>query len=342
MAASLRAGLAWAAAHAGCSGLNVKADVLLSIAAPPATLAKQAMSVTLRVLLHLRHLQVHHPSPLVQFYAAGFELLCTASLRMRDAQRAVVSYVEDVATLEGQGRLGFLSGVCFSSKHPKRRSAKQKLFFAPLRVGAGGDGPDGYIHRLIQGRDSLGGSGWDYIFPRVSVPRTQNLSSPDAKIMAGPAPSAEAIRHLRGLLTLPPLSLTAAQAAAFSGHSGRHFLVTLAKSIAKRTNGLPRYSDDELSLLGDWLEGSMVTRYSSEQYLEAKLSLLTRLLEDVERLLGAAPGGGVDLPYKGGWAELADLLATPGAAFKVRPIAPSGDLDPEPSDSDSSDSDEDP
>ena len=33
VAASLRAGLAWAAAHAGCSGLNVKADVLLSIAA---------------------------------------------------------------------------------------------------------------------------------------------------------------------------------------------------------------------------------------------------------------------------------------------------------------------
>ena len=40
--------------------------------------------------------------------------------------------------------------------------------------------------------------------------------------------------------------------------------------------------------------------------------------------------------------DLADLLVSQGFAFKVRPSAPLGDLDPEPSDSDSSDSDEEP
>ena len=47
----------------------------------------------------------------VKLYAAGFELLCVASLRMRDAQRAVLEFVEDVR-IEGGGKdlCGFLKG----------------------------------------------------------------------------------------------------------------------------------------------------------------------------------------------------------------------------------------
>ena len=63
---SLRAGLAWAAAHAGCSGLKVGADVFLSAAAPSSAIARQAVSVSLRVFSHLRWLRVNHASPQVR------------------------------------------------------------------------------------------------------------------------------------------------------------------------------------------------------------------------------------------------------------------------------------
>ena len=80
----------------------------------------------------------------MQIYAAGFELLCVASLRMRDAQRALLSYQEAIATYGDKGdegdkvqdRVGFVRGKCFTPKHPKRRANKEKLFYGPKRVPA--------------------------------------------------------------------------------------------------------------------------------------------------------------------------------------------------------------
>lgn len=257
--ASLKAGLCWGVARAGLEGLRVKAQIFLAVAAPQSSRPRQALSLSVRALAHFRWLRAHHKAPLVRLYAAGFELLCVASLRMRDAQRALLSYQEAIATPLGglPHRVGFVRGICFTSKHPKRRSPKQKLFFGPKRAGMGGEGPDGYIDVLIAERERLEGTRWDYIFPRVAVPRGGSLADECATLsmLAGPAPSAEAIRNMRGLLQLPPLSLSPADAALFSGHSGRHLLVTFAKSVASASKP-PRYSDDELALLGDWLDGA--------------------------------------------------------------------------------------
>ena len=258
--AALKAGLVWGVARAGLSGLTVYAQIFLAVAAPQSSRPRQALSLSVRALAQFRWLRVHHESELVRLYAAGFELLCVASLRMRDAQRALLSYQEAIVTYGDSGgkvqdRVGFVRGKCFTSKHPKRRANKQKLFFGPKRAGKGGEGPDGYVDVLVEARERLGGTCWDYIFPRVAVPRGGSLASGSAKLLAGPAPSAEAIRNMRGLLLLPPLSLTLEQAALFSGHSGRHLLVTFAKAVASVSKP-PRYSDDELALLGDWADGA--------------------------------------------------------------------------------------
>ena len=47
------------------------------------------------------------------------------------------------------------------------------------------------------------------------------------------------------MLVMPPLSLSAEQARGFSGHSGRHFLPTVARLL-----GIPKEDRDEL---GRWL-----------------------------------------------------------------------------------------
>ena len=346
VASSLRAGLSWAVAHLGCKGLEVKEDVFLTITAPSPAPAKQAVSVTVKVLDHLRSVRSSHPSAIVRYYAAGFELVGIASLRIRDAQRATLSFDREVINLGGGMDIaGYLHGLCYSSKHPKRRSQKKKFFFAPVQAGLSGKGePDGYVDVLLDARKEWDGEEWDYIFPRVSCPRGGSLASPSVKLLGGPAASHDVIRHFRGILRLAPLSLSAADAAHFSGHSGRHFQVTLGKALSSLMGDggrHMRYSHDELSLLGDWLEGSMVARYSSEQYRDSKLELLVRLLSDVERILEAARQGTVTLPARGGWGELAAILSTPGRKTRARAAPPDGLLEDEPSDSDSEDESED-
>ena len=109
--------------------------------APQSSRPKQALSLSVRAPAHFRWLRGHHGSQLVQIYAAGFELLCVASLRMRDAQRALLSYHEAIAIYgdkcdKVQDRVGFVRGKCFTPKHPKRRANKEKLFYGPKRVPA--------------------------------------------------------------------------------------------------------------------------------------------------------------------------------------------------------------
>ena len=346
VAPSLRAGLTWAFAHLGCTGLGVKADVFLSVAAPSTAIARQAVSVTIRVLQQFRTLRSSHLSPLVRYYAAGFELLCVASLRMRDAQRATISFTRDVIPLSGGTDIaGYLEGICYSSKHPKRRSLKKKYFFAPVRAGSIGlRDPDGYVGILTAKRHAWGGNDWDYIFPRVSCPRDGSVASESAKRLPGPAASHDAIRHLRALLMLPPLSLSKEQAAFFSGHSGRHLMVTLGKSLSSlygHESQHGRYSHDQLALLGDWLEGSMVHRYSSEQYKHSKLELLVHLLSDIDTVTERALQQSKPLPVFGGWGELAAMVAPDGKIDRARKPTPDGYIEPEQSDSDSSDDSED-
>ena len=346
VASSLKAGLAWAHAHLGCTGLDVKADVFLSVAAPSSAIPRQAVSVTIGVLQHLRVLRSTHPSPLVRYYAAGFELISVASLRMRDAQRATIEYTFAAIELgDGMDIAGFLQGICYSSKHPKRRSPKKKFFFAPVRAGlSGSDDADGYVGYIRAKRHAWDGESWDYIFPRISCPREGSIASPSAKRLPGPAASHDAIRHFRAMLTLPPLSLSQEEAAFFSGHSGRHLMVTLGKSLSSvrgRSTAHGRYSHDQLALLGDWLEGSMVSRYSSEQYMHSKLELIVHLLSDVDAITRKARNDGKTLPSRGGWGELAAMIAPSGKLDRARPPPPDGNIDPERSDSDSSDDSED-
>ena len=150
--AALKAGLVWGVARAGLSGLTVYAQIFLAVAAPQSLRPRQALSLSVRALAQFRWLRAHHKSELVQLYAAGFELLCVASLRMRDAQRALLSYHEAI-TIYGdkcdkvQDRVGFVRGTCFTchplsftSKHPSSAATGRSSStppFVPVRAAMG-------------------------------------------------------------------------------------------------------------------------------------------------------------------------------------------------------------
>ena len=265
-----------------------------------------------------------------------------------DAQRSQIDMVDALQSVGVGGGvkvelLGHLLGSCYTSKHPKRRSPKPKAFGAPRRVGCDADD---YLDFLVKRREELGLQAADFLFPRTSAKRGQPFGSEGTVVLEGPAPSAEVIRRLRAMLQLPPLGLSAAEAAAFSGHSPRHFMVCFATAVASHFSP-PRYSADELAVCGDWQEG-MVARYSAETLAVRRLELLTRLLQDVDAVLQFAHSVGMDLPAAGGWADLAGLLASASdgvlKASKTskakRPAAPSGLLSHEDSSSGSDSDDE--
>uniref|UniRef100_A0A7S0LCZ2 Uncharacterized protein n=1 Tax=Coccolithus braarudii TaxID=221442 RepID=A0A7S0LCZ2_9EUKA len=137
---------------------------------------------------------------LVWEFAAGLVLCCIAALRVRDAQRASVRS-ED----------GRISGMCYTSKHPKRRAALPMPFYA---VGWSEHGqwyapldPTGLGRQVFD-------TGRDYVFMGYSRGRKSALRG--AERLQRPVRSAEVIAVLRWLLTLPPLSMTAREAATFS------------------------------------------------------------------------------------------------------------------------------
>ena len=82
-------------------------------------------------------------------------------------------------------------------------------------------------------------------------------------------------------------------------------------------------------MLGDWQEG-MVTLYSTEALVPRKMELLTRLLGDVEAVLGFASERGIELPAVGGWGDMGQHLASAlgkGKAKRLKSLGAVLDID---------------
>jgi len=167
----------------------------------------------------------------------------------------------------------------------------------------------------------------DYTFPRIRVPRGQTIEHPGVQLLDGPAKSAYIIKALRWLLMLGGF-MTEAEAKQMTGHSMRHFLVTVARLL-----GWPKEDRGELgrwiaaTTEGDARRGAMANRYSNAEAEEPRvLALVARLLQDIFDRVKSA-GGPEVLSSQAPWA----IYASEGAAV-------SDAIDGEPSSSESSDS----
>ena len=85
-------------------------------------------------------------------------MLCMlAALRVRDAQRATLTFPRSGdAAVEGR---------CYTSKHPKRRTAKEMPLYVPSTSKTLGGWASALKARVEQGLQP------DYTFPKLSVPR---------------------------------------------------------------------------------------------------------------------------------------------------------------------------
>ena len=288
--ASLRGGLVGAYEHFGFKKLGVYESVFKNVAAAPGRTPKPAKSATTGMLLHFVRVARDHEADIVRRYAAGFVLCMLSCMRVRDAQRAALSF--------GVSSTCAIKGLCYSSKHPRRRQPKEMPVYVPPT-------------EALLGRwdDSLRRSATlqpDYTFPRVRVPRSQTIEHPGVTVLDGPAKSAYVIKVLRWTLVMFDF-MTLEEANVMTGHSLRHWLGTVGRLLG--------YSEEDRSELGRWIaattegvarRGSLPNRYSNADAEEPRvLALVTRLLSDTMRRVREA-GGPAGLSKSSPWAVYAE------------------------------------
>ena len=152
--------------------------------------------------------------------------------------------------------------------------------------------------------------GRDYLFREVSKPRGKGFGSPGARFEARPASSSSVIAVMRWILTLPPLSMSAAEARAYSGHSLRHWLPTLVRLLA--------FSIEDRNEVARWAatadtrgrRGSMPNLYATEAEAPRIMDIQRRAFERLDAAVHAAVqhGASVSNPFPGGWQEFASAL----------------------------------
>ena len=294
---SLRGGLTFARDHLSLEGLEVRADSFRNIAAPSGKMPEPALSATVSFLYHF-YVNVSHASAVVSYYSSGLMLCLLACLRVRDAQRAVVRCSSSM-----------VSGICYTSKHPKRRQAKQMPFFVPagLPFATGGKAWSASLQHRGEARD--------YVFPRLKIPRGRPMDDVRVSFLPGAASSSAVIKAMRFLLTLPPLRLSVEDAKKFSGHSLRHMLPTLARAMA-----LPVEDREELGRWAARLEARARDQHMPNLY--ASEAAPQRVVQIVQRLLRSAH---VKVQAEGGADSLFRQSPLEGGAWSL--FGP-GDLSP--------------
>ncbi|KAL1528904.1 hypothetical protein AB1Y20_010226 [Prymnesium parvum] len=136
---------------------------------------------------------------------------------------------------------------------------------------------------------------------------------------------------MRFLLTQPPLRLTKAQAARYSGHSLRHLMPTLARLF-----GFPKEERDELARWAPTPEGrgqrrSMSNMYAQEAECARVLTIVRKLLDRLSARVRQL-GGPTALPTQGGW----QLFDTPESGVDLAGLTEVG-AEPSSSEEDSED-----
>jgi hypothetical protein len=335
----LRAGLDFGRRHLALAGLGTDHDAFVNIAALPPKPPTPAKAVTVALFMHLLWHAQYGGSLVAKLYSSQLVVCCIAALRVRDAQRASLRVVRGDAQGSSSGVV--IAGMCYTSKHPKRRAHMPMPFFAV----AWPSHSHWYGSAVTACCDGAGEStGRDYMFPALQVPRSRSFDDARVVVLDTPARSATVIAVLRWILTLPPLALSKTEAAAFSGHSMRHFLPTLARFMA-----LPE--EDRLEL-ARWAatcdtrgrRHSMPNRYAAEAEAPRILQIQRDLFQRLDLAIGAdGASTALDasepiLPMREGWPALQRALVSgSGEADPARFVSPDADVGAEDSSSGSDD-----
>jgi hypothetical protein len=267
------------------SGLKAAADTykfpfsfsapLASMCKAPAHMPKQAPSASVACVYHFWVVASNksYSMPL-RGVSAVFLVMCLAALRGIDAQRSVFD-----AEFRSPSGYDFFTAVAWDSK------GKSSMPWAcPIKIfDATTDWYDAL--RFVWGDR-------DYLF--ASVVRGVSLSG-SPRMAAGRASAYLILRFLREIVMLPPLSMSAADAARLRRHSFRHFLANCIRLL--------KFSLPDAFQGGRWKDHHiMPLRYALEAKFIVMVDIIVRVVQACQEALRRVPFS--QWPAFGGWEHL--------------------------------------
>jgi hypothetical protein len=267
------------------SGLKAAADTykfpfsfsapLASMCKAPAHMPKQAPSASVACVYHFWVVASNKSYSLpLRGVSAVFLVMCLAALRGIDAQRSVFD-----AEFRSPSGYDFFTAVAWDSKGKSSMpwACPIKIFDATT---------DWYVALRFVWGDR------DYLL--ASVVRGVSLSG-SSQMASGRASAYLILRFLREIVMLPPLSMSAADAARLRRHSFRHFLANCIRLL--------KFSLPDAFQGGRWKDHHiMPLRYALEAKFIVMVDIIVRVVQACQEALKRVPFS--QWPAFGGWEHL--------------------------------------
>ena len=327
---SVLEGLQWCRDHCGID-IAARSNSVSSYAGRRPCRENDTESFSLRVVLGLEVIASSHPSRFVRGHAAGFCALARFALRYEQASNFVFTGVRP-HTYEGEEFLVVVGGAC-QDKHPDAEAMMPRPVWGILTGYLGGepvraaltdmlsDAPD--LRCLIRDTDSRSGNPADATaFIKSALPVSTASKRLDASLHA--------------ILQMPPIGLSAEEAATLHGHSGKRFLLNLCRSAkgafsSSEAGTVGRFSGSaaqdrdvvpEAAALQrhEFSAGRLPDVYASSARVQNAFDLLARA-HIIARAasLAALRGQPERLPTLGGWGD--NGVTMRGVTFTPQPCA---------------------
>jgi hypothetical protein len=245
-------------------------------------------------------LAVHHPNPRVAGHAAGWRQAALSALRIEQASSCVVNAVVPV-TLPNGHVVQTVVGAVLRDKHPIRLKQRPRPFFGIASGLLYGDAPYEALLRMLDDAPGV----------RTLLVDTDSVSGDPAQssrfICAPLSPGPRANASLQALLQLPPISLSAEEAAVFKGHAAKRFLFHFGKAralySAAEANDVGRFmgsvaQEDHLEPAAALLQrhsarcAVLPDIYSGQEKVHSVLALYARAHQELVRVVRAAEASG--------------------------------------------------
>ena len=232
-------GLTWLRDHLGCD-LPVRAPVMRPYRRGTSTGSATSRSkapFTLEIVLGLEEIAATHHSPFVRGHAAGWHALALFLLRQEQGRAMAVNAILD-HSYDGESFSVVVAAV-EADKNPNPENVRPRPAWAILdgllRPGA----VLAALRAMLSGHESV-----MTLLLDTDSPSGDPLEA--TRWVRSPVPAHRDDASIQALLRLPPISMTAAEAAVFHGHSPKRFLLCCAESHpgidATFANELGRFS----------------------------------------------------------------------------------------------------
>ena len=192
------------------------------IVSAPSRPRTPATPISIKMLIHVEYIAANSNNVFAAYFAAAYAIAILASLRVTDCQRSRVLSV----TKE------FIHGESFQAKDVKHRKKGGMSWWCPvngLSAHAWLPAFERFHKELFKPAEPCG---QNFLFRSMVIPRNGSVFQ-STKWGIGKMSNAQVIFHVRKMLQMHPLCLSAEEADLITNHSARHFHPESSRALGR-------------------------------------------------------------------------------------------------------------